>query len=179
MKRCPTCNLTFEEEWLSFCTQDGTSLIEDSARFGEPPPTMMGPPMPPSVSPSEQPTLNIGGHTPQPPPVQYGAPAPMQAGWQPPPPPPYVMPPNKSLATASMVVGIIGTVAWLCIGPIPAIVAVVLGIVALSQIRKNPDRVGGTTQAWVGILTGGLTTLIYAVILIFYIIVLVIAGQHP
>jgi hypothetical protein len=27
MKRCPTCNQTFTDEWLTFCTQDGSSLV--------------------------------------------------------------------------------------------------------------------------------------------------------
>ena len=30
MKRCPNCNRTFEEDWLAFCTQDGTTLIDES-----------------------------------------------------------------------------------------------------------------------------------------------------
>ena len=48
MKRCPTCNRTFEEDWLAFCTQDGTTLVEESpARADEPPPTIMAPPPPP------------------------------------------------------------------------------------------------------------------------------------
>ena len=28
MKRCPTCNQQFTDEWLTFCTQDGTSLVD-------------------------------------------------------------------------------------------------------------------------------------------------------
>ena len=185
MKRCPTCNQTFEEEWLSFCTTDGTSLIEDSARLAEPPPTVMAPPMPPSVSPGEQPTINFGGFNQQPapppysPPAPYNPPAQVQAGWQPPPPPSYVQPPNKSLAIASMIIGIIGTVAWFCVGPIPAIVAIILGCVALSQIKKNPDRNGGKPMAWVGIATGGLTVLVYLGVVIVYIVALIMSGQRP
>src|SRR5881394_346058 len=48
MKRCPTCNRTFEEDWLAFCTQDGTTLVDDSpAKADEPPPTILAPPPPP------------------------------------------------------------------------------------------------------------------------------------
>ena len=104
MKRCPTCNQTFEEDWLSFCTQDGTTLIDTSRLPSEPPPTIMAPPMPPSVSPSEQPTLNLGGFSQQPAP--YSPPTPMQAGWQPPPPPPIVAGPQLTMAVTSMICGI-------------------------------------------------------------------------
>src|SRR5437588_293677 len=49
MKRCPTCNRTFEEDWLAFCTQDGATLVDDSpsSRSSEPPPTILSPPPPP------------------------------------------------------------------------------------------------------------------------------------
>ena len=48
MKRCPTCNRTFEEDWLAFCTQDGATLLEESpAKANEPPPTILAPPPPP------------------------------------------------------------------------------------------------------------------------------------
>ncbi|MDQ5845691.1 MAG: hypothetical protein M3539_10410, partial [Acidobacteriota bacterium] len=60
MKRCPTCNQEFTDEWLTFCTQDGTSLVAVELR-GDPPPTLVSGPMPPSVSPLEQPTLDMPG----------------------------------------------------------------------------------------------------------------------
>lgn len=76
-----------------------------------------------------------------------------------------------------MVIGIISvTVGWLCLGPLPAIVAIVLGAIALSQIKKTPDRVGGRQAAWIGIITGGLTVLIYAGIMIFYVVVMIAAN---
>ena len=77
-----------------------------------------------------------------------------------------------------MIVGIISlAVGWICLGPIPGIVAIVIGAVALSQIKKAPERVGGRQAAWVGIATGGLTVLIYAGIMIVYIIGLIIANS--
>ena len=54
----------------------------------------------------------------------------------------------------AMIIGIVSiTVGWLCLGPVPAIVALVLGGVALSQIKKTPERGGGKQAAWVGIIT--------------------------
>ena len=173
MKRCPSCNETFAEEWLSFCTKDGTSLIEDAGSASEPPPTIMA--APPVVPRPEQANLDL-------PVAEYGAPA-RQFGeqpnhpWQPPPPPSYAQAQNKSLATASMVLGIISlTVGWMCFGPIPAIISIILGVVALSQIKKNPDHFGGQPFAWVGVITGGLTVLVYGGIMIFYAIMIAIAA---
>ena len=89
-----------------------------------------------------------------------------------------MQPENRSLAIAAMVVGIVSvTVGWLCLGPIPGIAAIIMGAVALSQIKKTPDRVGGKPMAVVGLVTGGVTVLIYAGIMIFYIVMLIAANS--
>ena len=115
MKRCPTCNRTFEEDWLAFCTQDGTTLIEDSpARADEPPPTILSAPPPPPAGDWRQPSGGLGAgqfqSQPIPPPVppsnlggpsggfgsgQFQPQQQMQSGWQPPPPPPYAQGPKQ------------------------------------------------------------------------------------
>lgn len=171
MKRCPTCNQTFEEEWLGFCTQDGTTLIDEYVASSEPPPTIMAPAQP------DTPTWNIpsGDLPPSSPawrPAERAVPA-----WRPPPPPTHVQPQNKNLATASMILGIISvTVGWLCFGPIPGIASIILGAVALSQIKKTPELVGGKQMAWVGVITGSVTVLLYIGIMIFYVFIIVAAN---
>jgi hypothetical protein len=171
MKRCPNCNQTFDEEWLSFCTQDGTTLIDEPAASSEPPPTIMAPFQSaslPNEPASWNPPANVG---PSPPQWQPAAPTP---AWQPPPPPASNQQQSKSLATAAMIIGIIGiTIGWLCLGPVPAIVAVILGGVALSQIKKNPERIGGRQAAWVGIITGSVALVIYAIFMIVYVIAII------
>jgi hypothetical protein len=78
-----------------------------------------------------------------------------------------------------MILGIISvTVGWMCFGPIPGIAAIVLGAAALSQIKKNPDRVSGKQFAWVGVITGGLTVVIYVVVMIFYVILMIIGAAN-
>jgi len=176
MKRCPTCNQTFAEEWLSFCTQDGTTLVEESTTSNEPLPTILAPtqadasaPQPTWIAPSAELPL---------PASQWQPPPPATPMWQPPPPPAYAQQENKSLATAAMVIGIIGvTVGWLCLGPIPGIAAIIMGAIAISKIKKTPDRVGGKPMAVVGVVTGSVTVLIYAGIMIFYIVVLIAANS--
>lgn len=70
-----------------------------------------------------------------------------------------------------------GLISLFCLGPIPAIVAIILGGMALSQINKMPDRYGGRQAALVGITVGGLTVLIYIGFLILYIVVIVAANS--
>jgi hypothetical protein len=178
MKRCPKCNQVFDQEWLSFCTNDGTSLVDTSALPQEPPPTMMSPPMPPSVSPSEQPTINLqtSGSQPAPysppTPVQswQPTPQPMQSGWQPPPPPAYANKPKQGLAVASMVIGISSmTIGWCCsIGLLAAPVGIILGIVSLSQIKNDPTNNGGKPFAVTGIATSAAYLAIWVLIFFIY-----------
>ncbi len=167
MKRCPTCNRTFEEEWLAFCTQDGTTLVEDSPKI-DLQATMMAPPPPPAGGwkpPSGD--LGSGGFQsqPAPPPAsspsggfgspQYQPPQQMQGGWQPPPPPAYVQGPKQGLAIASMICGICTiTIGWCCyLGVLSGPVAIGLGIYQLIQIKNKPDENGGKPFAIVGIAT--------------------------
>ena len=93
--------------------------------------------------------------------------------WQPP-PPPYRPPINKQLsqglAMASMIVGILSLfLGMFCLGPIPGIAALILGLVALSQIKKAPDRNGGKPFAIVGIVTGSISLVVFAAWLLFMI----------
>ena len=181
MKRCPKCNQVFDQEWLSFCTNDGTSLVDTSALPPEPPPTMMSPPLPPSVSPSEQPTINLQTGSSQPPPAPYSPPAPMQqswqppsqpmqTGWQPPPPPAYSPQKKQGLAIASLILGICSiTVGWCCsLGVLTAPVGIVLGIVSLVQIKNNPNENGGKPLSITGIATGAAYLLFWVLIVLIY-----------
>ena len=175
MKYCPQCNRQFTESWLSFCSDDGTPLIQE-----------LSPPADPNWDPkiretkvkteSEQETQWL----PREPPVPGGwiAPderPPMAPGaWQPPPPP--IRPrqqPSQALALASMIVGIVGLVAGGCLGPIPGIVAVVLGLTALSQMKKTPDQVGGKPYATAGIIIGSINIAFYVLLIIWFLLALV------
>lgn len=170
MKRCPTCNQTFEEDWLSFCTHDGTTLIDDAGAPSEPAPTIMAPA-------ASEAAWNVPAAEVPPPSPEWRPPQRVVPEWQPPPPPLYAQPQSKSLATASMILGIVGiTVGWMCFGPIPGIASIILGAVALSQIKKTPDRVTGKQMAWAGIITGGVTVLLYIGVMIFYIFVVILAN---
>lgn len=90
MKRCPTCNKTFDDDALSFCLNDGASLVSETSSAPTPglQATMMA--TPPS----------LGGASYPPPPPQSG---PGSGSFNPPPPNPSWAPPppNPSWATPS------------------------------------------------------------------------------
>ncbi|HEY8186087.1 MAG TPA: DUF4190 domain-containing protein [Pyrinomonadaceae bacterium] len=176
MKRCPTCNQQFTDEWLTFCTQDGTSLVEVETPATEPPPTVWRPPMPPSVSPTEQPTLDMPDR--YQPPAPVSSPQSLQPAWLPPPPPAYPVVPQQSLAVASLVLGIISiTLGWCCsFGILTAPVAIVMGIVALVQIKNDPMKYGGKGFAIGGLVTGGLYIVGFIAIMILYGIGILMGG---
>src|SRR5438132_13594460 len=181
MKRCPTCNRTFEEDWLAFCTQDGATLVEDSpARADEPPPTILSPPPPPPAGGWRQPSGDPGSpqfqSQPIPPPVppsnlggpsggfglgQFHPPQQMQSGWQPPPPPPYDNKPQQGLALASLILGIISIPGMFCcyFGVLTAPASIIMGIVSLVQIKNEPGKYSGKPLAIIGIVTSVLSFL--------------------
>jgi len=183
MRRCPNCNQHYADEWLTFCTQDGTSLVEIEPSATEPPPTLVQSPMPPSVSPTEQPTLDMPDRLkpPAPPaPMEYIPPPSVQAGWAPPPPPPYPVRPQQSLAAASLVCGIISiTLGWCCsFGILTAPIALVMGIIALVQIKNEPAKYGGKGMAIGGVVTGALYFAVLAVIILLYGIGFILSGVN-
>lgn len=192
MKRCPTCNRTFEEEWLAFCTQDGTTLVEDSPMI-DPAQTIMAPP-PPPVGGWKPPSGDLGSggfqSQPAPPPAsspaggfgagQFQPPQQMQSGWQPPPPPAYSQGPKQGLAIASMVCGLFTvTIGWCCyLGTISGPVAIGLGIYQLIQIKNKPDENTGKPLAIIGIATAAAYFVILAIIILIYGVAIFMGGLN-
>lgn len=172
MKYCPQCHKQYTEIWITFCSDDGTILIDTSATPSQQPPP--GSRRAPYAPPSEQPTWRSpdpnapGGWVA---PDQFD---PIQSPvWQPP-PPPGVFPrqqQNQGLAIASMILGLLSFVVGIfCLGPIPGVIALVLGLVALSQIKKDPARNGGKPFAIVGIVTGSISLLLFGSMFFWWIL---------
>lgn len=187
MKYCPTCNKNFTDDDLGFCLDDGTVLLSGASpdsqatRVFEPPPTAvinssptdygLGSPSP-SLLPSPEP-YRWANEAPVPPPAAV---APQ---WTPPPPPVYGVQQSQqqTVAILSLVFGLASiTVGWICGGPILALIALVLGIVALSQAKKNPTRYGGRPLAIGGMATGAIVIVIYLVFLAIYIVAIAIGA---
>src|ERR1041385_4578386 len=115
MKRCPTCNQTFSDEWLTFCTSDGTSLVAMDAYQA---PTIIAPPgdLPATIN---EPANFPAAYTPP------TGPSP----WQPPPPAATFRGPSQTVAIWSLVLGLVSiTLGWCCsFGLLTAPTAIALG----------------------------------------------------
>ena len=173
MKYCPQCKRQFTEPWLSFCSDDGTPLIEELTPAADPnwDPRIRGPK---TTTASEQETQWLPRQPPMPggwvapderPPMPPGA-------WQPPQAPyrPANKQPSQSLAVASMVVGICGLVLLACLGPLPGIVALVMGLIALSKIKSSPQEYGGKPFATAGVIIGGVSIFFFILGLIWMLL---------
>ena len=170
MKYCPQCNRQYNEAWLTFCSDDGSLLIEE-----------LSPPVDPNWDPkirepkvttaSEQETQWLPRDAPMPPAwvAPDERPPMMSPVWQPPPPPPRPRQQTQTLAVASMITGILGLVMG-CLGPLPGIAAVVLGWMALSQIKKNPYTTSGKPMAIIGVVTGSVTIVFYSLFILWIIL---------
>ena len=174
MKYCPLCKKQFDEAWLSFCSDDGTPLIQQLTPAADPNwnPRIREPKV---ETPDERQTQWLPRD--QPVPGAWIAPderPPMSPGpWTPPPPPLTYLPrqqPTQNLALASMITGILGLLMAGCFGPIPGVVALVLGLVALSQIKKSPEKYGGKPFATAGVIIGGITVMFYLLLLLWIIL---------
>ena len=183
MKYCPQCNRQYTEPWITFCSDDGTMLIEELSPPVDPnwnpvirEPTYKPPPSEQEtqwlpredpgfggwVAPDERPPMRA----PMPPAWQSPPP---QPAWQPPPPPPRpVKQQSQGLALASMLTGLRGLVLG-CLGPLPGVAAVVFGWLALSQQKRTPDTGGVRAMAIIGIVSGALTIVFYGLFLLWMI----------
>jgi hypothetical protein len=57
-----------------------------------------------------------------------------------------------------------------CFGPLPGIAALVMGFVALSQIKKSPEQFGGKPYATAGIIVGSISVFFYLVFILWIIL---------
>lgn len=92
--------------------------------------------------------------------------------WRAPPPPVYVKQPSQGLALASMITGIAGWVLG-CFGPLPGIAALIMGMMALSRIKKSPEITGGKPFALAGVIVGGISILLYGTLMIIFIFMVI------
>ena len=172
MKRCPQCSQQYDDTWITFCPDDGAILDDDFAPRRDRPPFA---PRPTYEEPkSERGTMWL----PRQPPAEGGwsiadgqRPTPV---WQAPPPPlGSRSAPNQNLAIASMVVGLCAFIFGLVcfFGPVLGITALILGLVALSQIKHSPATVGGKPFALVGVISGGLSLVAYVGFFLFVMLI--------
>ena len=179
MKQCPRCRQTYSDDELNFCLNDGELLTTGVS--SEPPPTIFGGQNPPAAD--EPATIlmdksrvtNPTGWQPGGGPVQpWQQQAPIFGQ-----PMGYGFPrgADQTLATISLVLGIISLVAVCCYGGLwLGIPAAGIGFVALRNINSNPSQYGGRGLAIGGIVMG-IVTAIITTIHIIVLIIAMLAGQ--
>lgn len=182
MKRCPKCNQEFAEEWLTFCTSDGTPLTEAPRSADYPPPTITMPKPTVTASQEERPTIRMPAEG------VYGGPLatpsqqqPVAPAWLPPPAPfAIAAQPQQGIAIASLVLGVVSiTVGWCCyFGVLTSPVAIGLGIFSLVQIKNSPTLYTGKPLAIIGIVTGALYFVGLILIVLLYGLAFLAQGIH-
>ena len=178
MKHCTTCGANFVDDDLRYCTDDGTVLLPGENPFAADaqatkiypdsrPTEVMSPPRPTEYgvrTPEDQP--------PAAPLYRWANEAP--ASWTPPAPPAYPGAGQQQQTTAallSLIFGILAiTIGWICFGIPLGIVAVILGLVALAQVNKDPAKYGGKPLAIGGLITGGIVALVKTLFLLLWIV---------
>ncbi|MGI9023083.1 MAG: DUF4190 domain-containing protein [Acidimicrobiales bacterium] len=125
-----------------------------------PPPDAPPPPGAPPSAPPPPPAPPPPSGPPSPPPGGYQAPPPPPPGWAPPGTAPQWGPPaaprNEGMAIAAFILGLVSIPLLVLV--IPAVLAIVLGAIALRRIKKNPGR-KGRGLAITGIVLGIVMTL--------------------
>ena len=150
MKQCPRCKQTYSDDTLNFCLNDGELLtmlqptpggyIEDSRRrwcsnrgprHGPDHTGSSSRPRSPPAQWQHKPTDAAAG--------QFGA-FPMQVA------------PNQTLAVVSLCLGAASmTIGWCCsLGVILGPAAIITGLIAKSQIKKDPSKYTGSGLATAG-----------------------------
>lgn len=183
MKKCPKCGQSYADKDLNFCLNDGELLAyftEATPQFSDnrlpnafaddaPPTVMMNDPR--STNPTGWPGSSA-------PPVQWqgqplGSP---QANY----PLQYsnYSSPDQTLPIVSLCCGIASlTVGWCCSsGLILAPAAMIMGFIAISQAKKNPEKFGGRGLGIGGIVTGALFLAAYLLFILIYGLALIGGG---
>jgi hypothetical protein len=164
MKSCPRCNKAYSDDTLNFCLDDGELLTMQQPSPGGymEPPTMVldGARVTDPISNWQQPTGQ--------PPAQWNAPGPM--AQQPFASYPMTVAPNQTLALVSTCLGAASvTIGWCCyIGVLLAPAAIITGIIAKSNIKKDPQRYSGNGLALAGIIMGSLYFVGLILIIVIY-----------
>ena len=55
-------------------------------------------------------------------------------------------------------------------GPLPGIVALIMGLVALSQIKREPDKYGGKPFAIAGVVIGSVSIAFYLLLFLWFLL---------
>lgn len=159
MKICPICNQTYDDDGLNFCLNDGGSLVQKN---DDAPPTVF---MNQARSTNQNWSEYENNTQWQNQPIANTQPFGVQGQQQ------YIIQgANQTLATVSLILGILGMLLMCCYGGIPfGVGALITGYLALNNINREPMIYGGRGMAIGGMITGViglLCTLVFIIIAI-------------
>ena len=167
MKQCLKCYKTYADDSLNFCLEDGEMLV--AGVVAEPPKGSYADDTPATIVLDQARQTNPTDWNSPPPPPSWGA-APMQqqqqfGGFQ-----QFAASPSQTLAVVSLGLGVGSlTIGWCCsLGLLLGPAAMISGFIALSQIKKDPDRYTGRGLAMAGIICGSVYITIYLLIIILW-----------
>ena len=169
MKRCPKCGQTYTDQNINFCLNDGELLSRQSASPSfEPTRQNSADDSPPTVVLDKARVTNPTGWTASAQPPAPWQPQPAQQAFY-----PYnvVTSPNQTLGIVSVAAGAASlTIGWCCssgllLGP----AAIITGLIALSQNKKDPEHYGGRGLAIGGIAAGAVYIVVYVAIMLIYL----------
>jgi len=164
MKQCLKCGQSYTDDTLNFCLNDGELLISTAGY--DPPPTRYADDTPPTLIMNQPRVTN---------PIHWAGSTPAQ--WQGQSPVPnqqsyglasYGTTPNQTLATISLILGVISMFMVCCAGGIwLGLPAAVVGFIAMKNADNDPTRYGGRGLAIGGLVLGIVTFLASVFFLIF------------
>lgn len=168
MKTCPKCGQTYSDPNINFCLNDGELLSYMSQ--DAPRPSSSGRPSafvddaPPTEFFNSPRVTNETNWPQAAPPAPYSAPQQQFAQF------PMQIAQNQTLAVISLIMGVSSVlVGWCCsLGLLLSPAAIITGIIALMQIKKDPQRNGGRGMAIGGIVAGSVFLAGYVLFIIIY-----------
>ena len=181
MKKCPKCGQVYADKDLNFCYNDGEllsylaedappTILKDRPAFTDEPPATEFMPGTRVTSETKWPAQ----HQAQPV-VWQGGQSAEQAQYS---QFPTHVAQNQTLAIVSLGLGIGAmTIGWCCSsGLLLSPAALITGFIALSQIKKDPQRNGGRGFAIGGIVTAAVFLALYILFIIIYGAALFLGG---
>jgi hypothetical protein len=151
MKQCPRCNLTYSDDQLNFCLDDGELLTE---YVREPPPNRYADDPPPTVMLGNARRTNPATW-PSPPPARW---QPQGLQNQPFSTPAFVRSADQTLPTIALILGILSLPLMCCYGGVwLGLPAAVLGFLGMRNADSDSARYGGRGMAIGGMVLGVIT----------------------
>lgn len=166
MKKCPLCNQTYTDESLNFCLNDGGTLVKMSDEA------------PPTIFMNQARTTNQSNWANNDPfsTPNFGQVSPWQNNPSPVQNPSYMTSTpyqgqNQTLATVSLVLGILGILLFCCYGGFYfGIAAMITGYLGFNSANKDPQQYGGKGLAIAGMIMGAISFAGVLLMLFFAII---------